>query len=275
MQKQTNFLVGFVVVAGVVLAGYLWWHPYGQSRLAPDVALTTPVVSVPPPAAASATRSTDSPPLAIQHPLEEVPIGPALPELGLSDNVLSQAFIGLFGSKVWQQFFVDTHIIRRIVATVDNLPREQAPVTMWPLRPAGSWLVTEVSNGVLILSPANAHRYAGYAKLVQTVNVKLLAGGYRHFYPLFQQAYVELGYPKGYFNDRLIVAIDNLLATPEPSAALPLVTRNVIYGFADADLQARSSGQKIMLRIGVDNERIVKAKLREFRYEVARHTPAG
>lgn len=27
---------------------------------------------------------------------------------------------------------------------------------------------------------------------------------YVRLYPLFQKAYVELGYPNGYFNDRLI-----------------------------------------------------------------------
>ena len=40
---------------------------------------------------------------------------------------------------------------------------------------------------------------------------------YARLYPLFQQAYEELGYPGRYFNDRLVEVIDDLLATPEPT----------------------------------------------------------
>ncbi len=97
-----------------------------------------------------------------------------------------------------------------------------------------------------------------------------LVAVYRHFYPLFQQAYVELGYPQGYFNDRLVAAIDDLLATPEPAEPPRLVQQKVIYQFADSDLEGRSAGQKIMLRIGTENARTVKAKLREIRKLVAK-----
>ena len=40
---------------------------------------------------------------------------------------------------------------------------------------------------------------------------------YRRLYPLFQQAYAELGYPTGHFNDRLVEVVDHLLAAPEPT----------------------------------------------------------
>jgi len=39
----------------------------------------------------------------------------------------------------------------------------------------------------------------------------------------------------------------------------------VLYAYADPDLEARSAGQKIMMRMGADNEAKVKAKLRELR----------
>jgi hypothetical protein len=105
---------------------------------------------------------------------------------------------------------------------------------------------------------------------VKALDAQKLAASYRQHYPLFQEAYRDLGYPKGYFNDRLITAIDDLLATPEPKAPLRLVQVKVRYQFADPDLEHRSAGQKIMLRIGVENARVVKAKLREFRAAVAK-----
>jgi len=101
--------------------------------------------------------------------------------------------------------------------------------------------------------------------LVKAVDAAKLAAVYRRLYPLFQQAYRDLGFPKGYFNDRVVIAIDDLLATPELAEPLRLRQDKVRYQFADPDLDGRSAGQKIMLRIGPENARIVKAKLREFR----------
>jgi len=43
------------------------------------------------------------------------------------------------------------------------------------------------------------------------------------------------------------------------------VQPKVLYEFADPDLETRSAGQKILLRMGKDNELRVKAKLREIR----------
>ena len=85
------------------------------------------------------------------------------------------------------------------------------------------------------------------------------------FYPLFQQSYAELGYPSRYFNDRVFDVIDHLLATPDLSGPIALTQPKVLYEFADPQLQELSAGQKMLLRMGPDNEARVKAKLREIR----------
>ena len=96
-----------------------------------------------------------------------------------------------------------------------------------------------------------------------------LAAVYVRFYPLFQQAYQSLGYPNGYFNDRLVVTIDNLLAAPDITTDIALVRPNVMYQFADPKLEDLSAGQKLMLRMGPNNAAVIKAKLRELRAQVA------
>lgn len=111
----------------------------------------------------------------------------------------------------------------------------------------------------------NAARYAAYVKLVRAVDAAKLVSVYVGFYPLFQQAYEELGYPKAYFNDRLVEATDDLLAAPELAGPIKLAQPGVLFEFADPDLEARSAGQKIMIRMGRDNAVQVKAKLREIR----------
>jgi hypothetical protein len=39
----------------------------------------------------------------------------------------------------------------------------------------------------------------------------------------------------------------------------------VLFEFADAELETRSAGQKILIRMGAENAARVKAKLREIR----------
>ena len=46
-----------------------------------------------------------------------------------------------------------------------------------------------------------------------------------------------------------------------------------MYQYADPKLEALSSGQKLLLRIGPDNEATIKAKLRELRAAVAKQHP--
>ncbi|MGH6612302.1 MAG: DUF3014 domain-containing protein, partial [Burkholderiaceae bacterium] len=86
--------------------------------------------------------------------------------------------------------------------------------------------------------------------------------------------YQELGYPNGYFNDRLVQVIDHLLATPDVKAPVALVQPKVLYRYADPQIEALSSGQKAMIRIGPDNAAILKAKLREIRNGVTGSTVA-
>jgi len=106
-------------------------------------------------------------------------------------------------------------------------------------------------------------------RLAEAIDSAKLAALYFHYYPLFQQAYRDLGYPKGHFNDRLVQVIDHLLETPELEGPVALVRPKVFYLYADPGLESRSAGQKILMRTGAENTRRVKAKLKEIRGEIA------
>ena len=119
------------------------------------------------------------------------------------------------------------------------------------------------TEGHYVLSARNYARYDGLVSLAETVNLKQLVILYTRYYPLFQQAYEELGYPDRYFNDRLVEVIGHLLAAPEPAGPIQLVQPKVFYEFADPELEKLSAGQKILVRLGPDNERRIKAVLRK------------
>ena len=106
--------------------------------------------------------------------------------------------------------------------------------------------------------------------------MRQVVGIYVRIYPSLQRAFEELGYPRSHFNDRLVEVIDQLLATPEIDAPLQVVMPPiagpvrperpwVLYEFADPKLQALTSGQKLLLRMGSVNVRRVKARLAEIR----------
>ena len=207
-----------------------------------------------------------------------------MPSLGESDKVVQGTLLGLVGREAVLRFFNVGDYIRRFVVTVDNLPSKRAAVRLWPVNPTpGQFLVTKTGD-TTTLSAENFKRYEPFVRLVQSVDTAKAVALYVRFYPLIQQAYEELGYPGKYFNDRLIEVIDHLLATPDIAGPIRLTLPKVegsikldrpwvLYEFADPALESRSAGQKILLRMGIDNAERLKAKLRDLRSKLVRNAP--
>lgn len=246
-----------------------------------------PDVPAPPPAAPAATQT---PPIAqaplgpqVKHPIEAArpdAVEPAsaqpLPGLEESDPAVAEALAGLAGANAIAQFVNASGWIRRVVATVDNLARQKAPVQAWPVRPTpGAFAVATSAAGEATLDPRNFQRYDPFVRFVASVDTGRAVAFYVRFYPLFQQAYRDLGYPRGEFNDRLVEVIDHLLATPEVTGPIRLVKPWVMWEFADPALAGRSAGQKTLIRVGPDNARALKAKLREVRRQVTGGKPGA
>jgi hypothetical protein len=188
-----------------------------------------------------------------------------LPALDASDAAAIEALGGFAGAAGLGALLNPEHVIQRIVATVDSLPRQKIAPDALPVRGAQGSFAARRNGNQGEIDPRNFERYAMYAKIAQAIDAKALVAWYVHFYPLFQQAYRELGYPDGYFNDRLVFVIDHLIETPDINEPVALAQPNVMYEFADPALEKRSAGQKLLLRSGPENEAAIKAKLREIR----------
>lgn len=256
MKRSTWSAVVALALLGSSLA-YFYWP-------SPEVEPPPPVTVVPPESPAPLVAEP-----AVRHPLTIAPEATPLPSLNESDGPFLKAVAELLGKR-WMAIFHNYDVIHRLVVTIDNLPRKQMSSSNVPLRSVPRAFATEGKGESLAIAPSNASRYAGYAKLAEALDATRLADLYFRFYPLFQKAYDELGYPNAYFNDRLVEAIDDLLAAPEPVAPIKLIQPDVLYKFADPELEARSAGQKIMLRMGRDNAVKIKAKLREIRQLLVR-----
>jgi hypothetical protein len=268
-----------VIVLLALVAAFFGWRWYQQQQAKPaepvPVAAAPNDAPAPPPPAAQPTGP--------QNPVDALaPPDAALPKLAESDSRVVKALAELIGGKNVSTFLRSDDIVRRFVATVDNLAREQAPASAWPVQPTGQRFITEgpQHGGTQTIAANNAARYNGIVLLAGSVDPAKAASVYAKLYPLFQQAYEELGYPGRYFNDRLIAVIDHLVQAPEPAGPVqvrlvevkgdvPSTRPWVRYEYVDPKLESLSSGQKIMVRMGPENERKVKASLRGFRQQIA------
>ena len=253
--------VAIAVLVIVVSAGYYWHLRHLPAPVIPPV-----VESAPPP-------TTED---LIEHPVptpRATSLQP-LPALSDSDTAMSAALGDALGAASGMQFLAPESLIRHLVVTIDNLPRAKAAVEKRPTTAVGGVLIADGDELHGTLAADNYKRYAPMIDALRQADMRRVAAVYLHFYPLFQTAYQDLGYPTGYFNDRLVKVIDSLLATPQPTEPIKLVRPNVLYEFADPGLESRPAGQKMLLRMGPENAAVVKDKLAELRALITATPPS-
>jgi hypothetical protein len=115
----------------LALAGLFGWRYFSvpdQASSPTDVSAAVAPADTPPPAEPATPT--------IQHPVEpptaEADAAP-LPALADSDAQVREALTDLITHQNVLAFLQLDGFVRRAVATVDNLPRAQAPVMVWPV----------------------------------------------------------------------------------------------------------------------------------------------
>ena len=157
------------------------------------------------------------------------------------------------------------HVVRDLVVFLHNLSdgaviRESATIA-----PPDARFSTQTVDNQLYIDERTYARYDEVVEWFEGLDSQAVVAMYRDFEPLFKQAFGEIAHPDESFEQQLLGAIDMLLATPEPDGLLALSDDQVMYTFADPELEQLPAAQKQMLRLGVDNQRRVKRKLRELR----------
>ena len=267
----------FAMLAGTAaglaaVAAWVWWSQQPQAPV---------VATAPPPApAASAPPTPGDGEIDGHYP---APSADGLPPLAAAE--VPAALKQLLGSAgEWLQA---DDFASRFTATVDNLARPHAPPLKWPVSPApGRFTVESAPDGTQVIAASNAQRYAPFVAAASAVDSAAAARLYARTYPLLQQSYRQLGFPDRAFHERLVTVIDRLLAAPEPQGPVAVRLTEVKgpvastvpwtrYEFADPALEKLSSGQKMLVRMGPDNERRLKQKLSELRAHLVQAQPAA
>src|SRR4051812_6350945 len=240
MNENFKYGVAGVAVVALSIGAVVYIAERSHEAPAPKPAVTAPAPAPP-----------EEPP--VKYPVAATPAAEPLPKLDQSDGPLLDALGDVFGKAPAAQYVVPDGVVRKIVVTVDNLTATKVAERLRPVRPVTGKFAVAGPEDALTLDPANYERYKPLVQLIQSVDDQKLLALYTRYYPLFQDAYENLGHPPQYFNDRLVEVIDHLLATPDVQEPIALAQPNVLYVYADPNLESLSAGQKVLIRMGSAN----------------------
>ena len=198
-----------------------------------------------------------------------------LPDLNSSDKPIKEVVDQILSENYFGNTLRLEAVILRFVVTVDNLTKRKLAAKYRLVKPAsGKFLVSEnTAEESHSIDAENNNRYANFMRQVKGIDTKNLLAVYIYYYPLIQEAYDSLGYSNRYFNDRFVEVIDHLLMTPKVAYPIELVRSTVVYKYADPNLESLSAGQKIILRMGNENQVILRNKLKLLRASLVKLVP--
>src|SRR5262245_40948969 len=186
-----------------------------------------------------------------------------LPPLDQSDSVVADLVRKLSSHPRVAAWLTTTGLIRNFTIVVSTIAEGKTPSkVLQPLRPAAPFRVAELDGGIYV-DPRSYDRYTSLADAVASIDAKGSASLYATLKPRIEEAYRELGEPGVTFDQTLERAIVVLLETPIRGGPTRLRLHGIGYAFADPRDEGMSAAQKHLRRMGPENARSVKEKLRE------------
>lgn len=268
-RKNSSTTMIVVVILALIAVAAAFYFLRDEAPVASQT-VSTPV-AVAPQTMASSSAASSAPMVEYTPPQPIVEVEP-LPILNESDSSILAALQQLRGEGLIQ-LLVPQEILRKFVLAVNNIAEGKVIHEYRPVvSPPPPFIVETFSvtvEGTAVdqerVSPKNFQRYESYVTTLALIDSDAAVAVYRRFYPLLEEAFRELGLKKPNFHSVMIAAIDNILAAPDSQGDLLLVHPKVFYQYADPALEALPQTHKLMLRMGPENARSVKASLRQLR----------
>lgn len=277
-QKKPPFLIYAAVIA-VILAAIVWLVLIPQQQepepsrqpLTPNVELELEQTSTPSSVEnepVDAVISDDFVPVA--EPVEPQPDTTQVteskePEAIIFDDAwLLAQILALVPEQSLTEMIIAQDLISNFVVFVDNASRGELVTQFSPVKaPKQSFTVKTVEGDLLSyqLDSASFGRYDKYAALFAALPVEQSLAIYRQLTPAIDQAHVELGYEAGTFDRKLKRAIDFLVDAPVLDQETKLIAPSAMYQYADKELEGLLAIQKLLLRMGPQNQQKIRAKL--------------
>lgn len=250
MQKAV--LIAVVLVAVLVIAWAMWPADEAPPALEPEP-VEAPVAPPPEVVTPAEVRTPQMAP--VPEPVEPEVVMPPLPD---SDPYVLEQF---HYETLPDEWLAQGDYVRRLTVLAENATRGDYPRRQLGfLAPQGSFQVIEQGEQVFV-NPASYDRYDRYVDELEEIDPAELAGVLVNIEPLMETALAEIGVD-AVPGEVLAQAIREVLAVPVVDGDVELVQPNVMYHFADPELESLSPLRKQVLRMGPENVRRLQAYLR-------------
>jgi hypothetical protein len=247
-EKKKVVLIGLGILALLLAAGGIYYFFFYEKS--EEVASGT---AEPP-----SLPGEEKPPDKAERKIGPPPVG-----LDQSDDFIRQLASGLTSHPQLASWLRSKDIIRKVTAAVDNIAAGQSPRPQVDFFAPGERPRILEREGRIYLDPVSYERYNIVADVFDSLNSEDCARLYKSLKPLFEQAYIDLGYPQGNFDQALFRAFVVLLKTPVVEEDIELVKQVAVYSMADIRLENLDPAQKHLLRMGPENQQLIQTKLRQ------------
>ena len=280
-QKQPPYLI-YAVILVVILAAVVWLilipdnkEPVQQPtqpvvKAAPVIVEEVePVVEevMPEPELTEPEITTMVDSEFVEPEESEVVVEPVV-EVAKDDNWVMTQISNMIPSSSVAELVIEQDLISNFVVFVDNASRGEMVAQFSPLEvPEGKFMVEETEGDLLTyeLNENSFSRYDAYAELLLSLPVEKSIEVYKELTPAIDSAHMELGYEAGTFDRKLKRALDYLIDAPLISADAKLVAPSAMFKYAEPELEDLLAIQKLLLRMGPDNQQKIRAKLIELK----------
>lgn len=253
MGAKSRVVIAVVIV--VVVAAAIWYLTRQPPEMRPKQVVSAPEQ----PAAPSQAEQQQAPAQPTAQPQQPPVVAP--PEsLDGSDSTVQSAAQDI--SPQLAEWMKPDQQIRKWVTTIANVADGKVVDKNRPLSFSVPKFKVDERDGKTYMSTENYQRAKPLVDTLTSIPPDKLAAYYRQWRPLLEKAYSELGKP-GTFHNRLMNAIDEVLAVKPLDHSPELKQPSVYYVYADPKLEKASAIDKLMWRLGPDNTRELQQYLRK------------
>lgn len=265
-EPRANPIFLGILFAGILatLVFILMTGDYGEPTLPEELVMVQPSVEpAPMPIEAEAPAAPIAAPV-VTEVQPKIPPAPVVSE-ETGDQYARESIDAVNGGKALAQFVAGDYVVERAVAIIDALRRGEVPYKLLPVgKPSTTFPISD--NGLRVtLDTAGFSRYDGFAQWVGGLNTPALVSLLNDYEMIATQALTRMGVTDFDIRSALIAATTQILSTPQVSVDAELMRREANWVYMDPELEALSSLQKQVLRMGPENADIVQQKARDIR----------
>ena len=262
-----ELFLALAVIGGLV---FYWFQSEGKKSgpsvvsvpamavpaMQPDLPTTPDIPQQPEPLAVLA--GADNTVLAAETSADQI-------ELMDGDSMLRQELAATGTDSIMSKLMSNEHPINVSAAFIDGLGRGVILKKLLPGDPPKQAFSVVEEGEVIYISPSSYQRYDSYTDTLTALDSRRLVSTFHALRPMYEQAFQYLGLDPGDFDNTIIRALDQVLATPEIIEPIALQPKSVVYVFADSALENLPAVQKQLLRMGPDNISRIKQQARALR----------